>query len=317
MPFDSLVAGVGKEIIADVEGFTPPPGIVAIWFIGQAGFIIKFSSGTVCYLDPWLSDLPGGPRAYPIPLDPNLIINCDILFTSHDHGDHIDVDADPIIMRQSPRATWIAPRGAEAFMRRLGSAEERTTLLTGDDRVTVRDVRITAIPSTHYGFFSEERYTPAEEAWYATIPARLPPERRGTERFLGFVLECDGVTIYHAGDNNGYRGFLERLARWPHFDLLLLPINGRNWFLEQHGMIGNFTYREAAQVAHRAHARLLIPYHYDGFVGNNEYPDALVRYVQSDGPRVPVRVLRVGERALVECGAKNLTPTPLHCDGEG
>jgi len=302
MPFDSLVSGVGKEIIADVEGFTPPPGSVAVWFIGQAGFIIKFASGTVCYLDPWLSDLSGGPRAYPIPLDPHLVTNCDILFTSHDHGDHIDVDADPIIMRQSPQATWIAPRGAEAFVRRLGGTEERTLLLDGDDAITVRDVRITAVPSTHYGFFAEERYTPAEEAWYATIPAHLPPERRGTERFLGFVLECDGVTIYHAGDNNGYRGFLERLARWPHFDLMLLPINGRDWFREQRGAIGNFTYREAAQVADRAHARLLIPYHYDGFVSNNEYPDALVRYVQNDGPRVPVRVLLIGERALVERG---------------
>ena len=302
MPFNSLVPGVGKAIIADVDIFTPPVGSVAIWFIGQAGFIIKFSSGTVCYLDPWLSDLSGGPRAYPIPLDPHLVTNCDILLTSHDHGDHIDVDADPIILRQSPHAIWVAPRGAAALVRRLGGAGEGTILLDGDDAVTVRDVRITAIPSTHYGFFSEERYTPDEEALYASIPAQLPPERRGTERFIGFVLECDGFTIYHAGDNNGYRGFLERLARWSQFDLMLLPINGRDWFREQTGMIGNFTYREAAQVADQAHARLLIPYHYDGFVSNNEYPDALLRYVQNDGPRVPVHVLQVGERALIERG---------------
>lgn len=303
MPFNSLVSGVGKAIIADVDAFTPPVGAVAIWFIGQAGFIIKFSSGTVCYLDPWLSDLSGGPRAYPIPLDPHLITNCDILLTSHDHADHIDVDADPIILRQSPQATWVAPHGAVALVRRLGGAEERTVLLGGDDATTVRDVRITAIPSTHYGFFSEERYTLDEEALYATLPAQLPPERRGMERFIGFVLECDGFTIYHAGDNNGYRGFLERLARWPQFDLMLLPINGRDWFREQTGMIGNFTYREAAQVANQAHARLLIPYHYDGFVSNNEYPDALLRYVQNDGPRVPVRVLQIGERALIERSA--------------
>ena len=163
----------------------------------------------------------------------------------------------------------------------------------------MRDVRITAIPSTHYGFFSEERYTPEEEAYYATIPAQLPAEKRDAERFIGFVLECDGLTIYHAGDNNGYHGFLERLARWPAFDLMLLPINGRDWFREQHRVIGNFTYREAAQVASAAHANLLVPYHYDGFVSNNEYPDALLRYVTSDGPRVPVRILAVGERLAI------------------
>ena len=156
MPFTSLVPGVGAEIIAEVDAYTPPDGIVAVWFIGQAGFIIKFSSGTVCYLDPWLSDLSGEPRAYPIPLDPDLITNCDILLTSHDHGDHIDVEADPIILRQSPQATWVAPRGAAALVRQLGGTEERTILLNGDDATTVRDVRITAIPSTHYGFFSRD-----------------------------------------------------------------------------------------------------------------------------------------------------------------
>ena len=299
MPLTTLVSGAGREIVQDVDNFAPPAGSVAVWFIGQAGFILKFSSGTICYIDPWLSDLGGATRAYPIPLDPHLVAHCDILLTSHDHGDHIDVDADPIIMARSPQAIWLAPRGAEPLVRRLGGADDRTILLHGDEPVTVRDVRITAIPSTHYGFFSEERYTPEEEAYYASIPAQLPAEKRDAERFIGFVLECDGLAIYHAGDNNGYHGFLERLARWPAFDLMLLPINGRDWFREQHRVIGNFTYREAAQVAAAAHANLLVPYHYDGFVSNNEYPDALLRYVTSDGPRVPVRILNVGERLVV------------------
>lgn len=299
MPFTTLVPGVGQAIIDDVNATQPMPGLLAVWFIGQAGFILKFPSGTVCYIDPWLSDLSGGPRAYPIPLDPNLVTNCDLLFTSHDHGDHIDVDADPIILRQSPQVMWIAPVGAELLARQLGGTPERTVLLSSDEEAILKGVKITAIPSTHYGFFNEAPCTADEESWYATIPAQLPPDKQGRERFLGFVLECGGFTIYHAGDNNGYHGFLERLACWPRFDLMLLPINGRDWFREQHGVIGNFTYREAAQVAHAANASLLIPYHYDGFIGNNEYPDALVRYVQNDGPRVPVHVLNVGERLLL------------------
>lgn len=303
MPLTTLVPGVGQEIIADVDRCTPLAGSAAVWFLGQAGFVVKFSSGVVCYIDPWLSDLGGATRAYPIPLDPHLVAHCDMLLTSHDHGDHIDVDADPIIMERSPQATWIAPRGAAPFVRRLGGSEDRTVLLRSDESTTVRGVRITAIPSTHYGFFNEERYTPEDEGYYATIPAQVPAEKRDAERFIGFVLECDGLTIYHAGDNNGYHGFLERLAQWPRFDLMLLPINGRDWFREQHRVIGNFTYREAAQVAHAAHANLLVPYHYDGFASNNEYPDALVRYVTSDGPRVPVRIMAVGERLVIARGS--------------
>jgi len=299
VPFTTLVPGAGREIITQVDATNPAPGTFAVWFIGQAGFILKFGDGPVVYLDPWLSDLNGATRAYPIPLDPNLITHCDVLITSHDHGDHIDVDADQIIMQQSPGAIWVAPRAAETLVRGLGGTEERTVLVNGDDVVEVAGLRITALPSTHYGFFDERRYTDAEEGYYRTIPANLPEERRGTERFLGFVIEHGGFVIYFAGDNCGYRGFLERLAQWPTFDLMLLPINGRDWFREQRGAIGNFTYREAAQVASAANANLLVPYHYDGFVANNEYPDALVRYTQTDGPHIAVRVMQLGERLLV------------------
>ncbi len=299
MPFHTLVPGVGREIIASVDATTPERGTVALWFIGQAGFIVKFPGGPVVYLDPWLSDLNGGPRAYPIPLDAQLIAHCDVLLTSHDHGDHIDKDVDPIIMERSPGATWVAPRAAEALVRQLGGTPERTVLLRGDEAAEVAGVRITAIPATHYGFFDEARYTDADEAYYAAIPAALPDERRDAERFLSFVIEHDGFALFFAGDNNGYHGFLERLARWPGFDVMLLPINGRDWFREQHRVIGNFTHREAAQVAHAAKAALFVPYHYDGFTGNNEYPDALVRYTTSDGPRVPVRVMQLGECIVV------------------
>src|SRR3954469_5568890 len=119
MPFDTLVPNVGTEIVAAVDGARLPEGMLAVWFIGQAGFILKFASGTVCYIDPWLSDLGGSHRAYPIPLYPELVAHCDVLLTSHDQGDHIDVDADPIIMRRSPQAVWVAPRGAAGFVRRL------------------------------------------------------------------------------------------------------------------------------------------------------------------------------------------------------
>src|SRR3954452_8579061 len=140
MPFNTLVPNVGSEIIAEVDGTRPPAGMLAVWFSGQAGFILKFPSGTVCYIDPWLSDLGGSHRAYPIPLDPGLVARCGVLLTSHDHGDHIHGDARPLIMRRSPRPMWVAPRGPPGFVRRLGGTAERTILLGGDESATVRDL---------------------------------------------------------------------------------------------------------------------------------------------------------------------------------
>jgi L-ascorbate metabolism protein UlaG (beta-lactamase superfamily) len=94
-------------------------------------------------------------------------------------------------------------------------------------------------------------------------------------RFVGFVVDVGGVRVYHAGDSEIYPGMVERLAPLQ-IDVALLPINGRDWFRERHGIIGNMDEREAAYLANAIGARVVIPMHYDMFAGNPGSPGRLV-----------------------------------------
>src|SRR6185437_3587133 len=70
-----------------------PQGQLALWSLGQAGFVIKGGSTLVC-IDPYLSDViteQGGPaRRFPPPLAPTELTNMHMVFTTHEHLDHTD-----------------------------------------------------------------------------------------------------------------------------------------------------------------------------------------------------------------------------------
>jgi L-ascorbate 6-phosphate lactonase len=59
-------------------------------------------------------------------------------------------------------------------------------------------------------------------------------------------------------------------------DIALVPINGRDYFREEQGIVGNLDYREAVQLVRRIGARTLVPIHWDGFAGNTERPGTVV-----------------------------------------
>ena len=44
-------------LIAQIDNLTVPHGQLALWSLGQAGFVIK-GGATIAYIDPYLSDPP-------------------------------------------------------------------------------------------------------------------------------------------------------------------------------------------------------------------------------------------------------------------
>ena len=60
-------------------------------------------------------------------------------------------------------------------------------------------------------------------------------------------------------------------------------------------MVGNMDYREAANLAHRAGARVLLAMHNDMFAGNRINPSYLLDYIESYHPEQRVHFLRAGE----------------------
>ncbi len=150
------------------------------------------------------------------------------------------------------------------------------------ESLTHEDIRITAIKSKHEMF---------EEHPTLGYP------------YLGYVVEVNGVTFYHAGDTIPYEGMLTTLQQWPHFDCLFLPINGRDAQRFLSGCYGNMTFQESVELAGDLNASLVVPAHYDMFIGNQEDPDKFIDFLKAKYPAVPCWVGAAGTKVMFGPGS--------------
>ena len=87
-----------------VNILTAPLGQTHLFYVGQAGFILKSKSGQTLALDLYLSDCGerfeghiGFKRLLPRMLNPQEVI-FDYIIATHPHFDHYDVDSMPFLM---------------------------------------------------------------------------------------------------------------------------------------------------------------------------------------------------------------------------
>src|SRR5262249_7924565 len=88
-------------------------------------------------------------------------------------------------------------------------------------------------------------------------------------RFVGYVVERDSVSIYHAGDTIAGDELVAALEPLR-IDVALLPVNGRSYFREQQDLAGNMDVRDAVALAAHIGTRTVVPMHWDLMKGNLE-----------------------------------------------
>ena len=270
----------GQALLREFEQTIVEHGSLALWHIGQSGFVVRAGALTIVF-DPHLH--PSSSRTWAPPFAGEALAGVDAVFCSHDHSDHLDATAVRGIAKASPNALFVVPPSAREKMEGIGVSGERLVLGSVDEDIPVAGVRVRTVPAAH-----GDRADPiAECVWEAD------PERG--HRFVGFVVDCNGVRLYHAGDTTVYPGMVERLRELS-IDVALIPINGRDWFRERRNIIGNTDHREAADLGHAIGARTIVPMHYDMFAGNPGYPGWFVDYCAAQYPgqdfHVPVRCRR-------------------------
>lgn len=255
----------GTRLIEDIDATEPGDGEMAFWWLGQMGFVVKLAE-TVIYVDPFLS--PGERRTVPPLLEPAQIRHADAILGTHDHRDHIDRRAWPALAEASPGARLVAPERIvrNGLARDLGIAEDRVFGLDDGRSVELGNVRITGVPAAH------ERLD--------VDPAT------GLHPYLGYVLEGGGLRVYHAGDTCKWEGLESRLRAFGAFDLVFLPINGRDAERLAGGCIGNMTYQEAVDLAGAIDAALAVPGHFEMFAHNSEDPAKFTDYLRAKYPDV-------------------------------
>lgn len=268
----------GKALWTQIQSRKVAIGRAAVWFMGQHGFVIKLAGKIIC-IDLFLSE--GHGRLVPPPLSPSDVRGADLIIGTHDHIDHIDRPIWPGLAAASPHAVFIVPELVrQNICTELKLDAGRVRGLDDGRHIDFGPLRITGVAAAHE-FLDQDPKT-------------------GCHRFLGCVIEADGLAIYHAGDTCLYEGFHDRLRRWHKLDLMLLPINGRDGTRLRKNILGNMTFQEAADLAGTIKPGVVVPTHFDMFAANLGDPTAFADYVQVKYPQQRVHVPRVGECFEVE-----------------
>jgi len=190
---------------------------VEISWLGHAAFLLKHS-GKLIYIDPYKIRSKG---------------SADIILVTHEHFDHLSPDDLRKIVKHD--TDIVAPRSCEGKLKGLGAGIIK--LIKPGDKVTVRDVEVEAIPAYNLTKFRAPG-----------IPYH-PREAGG----VGYILNLDGVRIYHAGDTD----FIPEMRELK-VDVALIPVSGTYVM----------TAEEAAEAVNTFKPKLAIPMHYGSIVGS-------------------------------------------------
>jgi L-ascorbate metabolism protein UlaG (beta-lactamase superfamily) len=136
-------------------------------------------------------------------------------------------------------------------------------------------LQVTSVPSAHYELDYDE------ELGY---------------RWIGFLIEWNGVVLYHAGDTIIYPDYIDTLKELPSIDIAVLPVNGRDYYRETvGGAIGNLLPAESAQLALELGIDTLIIGHNDLYANNAIPYSEIVAAIEQFAPQQKYKILRVGE----------------------
>ena len=266
----------------DILNTQLPPDTIALWWLGQSGFLLR-SAQTTVYLDPFLSDHPA--RLIPPLFRAEEAPPADLVLCTHEHWDHFDPHTLYGLAQASLQARFVVPLSMVEQVTALGISPERVIGVQPDEELSLGEVKLFPVPAMHG--------LKAPPAVYDF--GFVEHDDRPLYRYLGYVIEVAGVRVYSAGDTIVFDGLVERLRRLE-ADIALLPINGRSYFREQLDIVGNLDEREAADLAAAAGMKLLVPTHYEMFAANQGRPGVLVDYVRAYHPTLTCYIPAHGRR---------------------
>ena len=219
------------------------------------------------YLDPYLSDAVErlfGFKRLSLPAIAAEDVRADLVVLTHEHADHLDPDAMPIIARNNPACRFAAPAGCEAGLTEAGVDPKSRVILEPHRRYDLDGVVIHTAPADH-GDLS------------ATA--------------LSLVLEFDGIRVLCTGDT----AFSPEGMK-PLYDLrpdVFVPcING---------VFGNMNHVDAAMMTQQVRPRYAIPCHFWTFAEQGAGdPGGFVHACRHYCPDVKAILLRPGECFLCQ-----------------
>lgn len=232
-----------------IQDHRVPAGAVTLWWLGQAGWIIKSPGGAVLALDPYLSnsckaigDSAGFDmnRTAPAPMTPQDLLGIDRYVLTHSHGDHLDPETLQPYLAAGGKAPFVAPAQAAQALRALKVAESQIEPTWSGHQHTIKDVTLRTLLALPFG---------ADDLTH-----------------VGYLLQVkDGPHVYFTGDT-AFEEILFLQLDGVRVDVLCVVINGA---------FRNLSAAEAARLARHLRPRHVIPCHHDLFLDNSVPPQIL------------------------------------------
>jgi L-ascorbate metabolism protein UlaG (beta-lactamase superfamily) len=256
------------DLYSRLATWRPPRDSVGIIALGQAGFAIR-GHDVLLLVDPFLS--PRAERLIAPLVDPRVIRGASLVLATHEHDDHLDLPAWEMLADASPMAVFVVPSPLVGLVTRAGIAGTRVVGARLGVMIEEATIRVTAVPACH--------------AVNIADGYSIGDATKGSTRFVGYLIELEGVRIYHAGDTLSHERIVATVAPLEP-DIALVPINGRDPDRERRGVVGNMTADEAADLAAALGVTVAVPMHYDMVRGNLGRPEAFVAALRSRHPEV-------------------------------
>jgi L-ascorbate 6-phosphate lactonase len=221
-----------------------PTGRVGLWWLGQAGFILKSPGGTTIAIDPYLTnscyEVPGNStldvnRLFPPPISPQEL-KVDAIALTHSHQDHCDPETIKGYRAAGGDGMFVAPAETVEKLGAMGVPNDKILLTWPNKEHRVGDVRIRATFAIPY--------------WGDDLT------------HIGYLAFADqGPCVYFTGDTD-YHDILGNVADHKP-EIMVTVINGA---------FRNLGPNEAAKLTAKINPKVVIPCHHDLFADNSMNP---------------------------------------------
>ena len=261
-----------RAYMGSILQFPVPSDSLAVWYLGQNGFILKDSTGLVIGIDLYLSNSCASTFSHlPFRLDRQLPIfiepedlDIDVFIVTHSHDDH--ADAETIRRLNKTKAVqFLGPFDTIQIYRKCGVPAAATRLLHPGESVTVGATQV--------------------QATFA-----LPTDATDLNHTGVLISFSNGIRFYNTGDT----AFADRLAA-------LLPTDVNVCAICINGGFHNLSAMQAAAIVKGIRPKVVVPCHYDMMINNVGNPQMLRVALDVLNSESEFRLLRYYEPWLYKC----------------
>ena len=241
----------------EIADFAVPAASVTVWWLGQAGLVVKSPAGRLVVIDPYLTNSCKGlgaqfgldmDRLVPPPLSPEDLAGVDLYVVTHSHPDHLDLETLAGYRFAGGEGPYLAPPETAQKLHEQGIPPERIEMTWPNKTYAVGDFRLRTTVAIPLG---------SDDLTH-----------------VGYLVGLEGgPTVYATGDT-AYHDILADAAAPGKPDVLFTVINPA---------FRNLSPAEAARLAKQLGVKVAIPCHYDLFPDNSLPPQLLRTNLITEG----------------------------------